>query len=236
MIKAYVDIDSLFDLRLAVVHRLNPYAATELATNPHYFVRFNDDLWNVSKKVKRNDYKEAYANRNVDDLQNAALTEVLDELENICRVDAMQSMFKNAEEVNVLTINTYPIKLNEEQQQELAGHFVWHSSFGEVKMISLAPGFVLPELLKEQTHSVIYNLDEWVNIHFKDIQLGQLTGVSFLAPPMFQKEPELEKVISIIEGTKRAWQPFFFYNPMPIGKFCMSLPEDAQVRKKRRRK
>lgn len=236
MIKAYVDIDSLFDLRLAVVHRLNPAAATELSTNPQYFVRFNDELWKISRKVKQAEYLEAYAKRNVDDLQNAVLTEVLDELENICRVDAMQNMFRNEAENNILTINTYPIKLTDEQQQELAGQFAWHSSFGEVKMISLDPAFILPELIKEQTHTVFYDLDAWVNIHFKDVKLGELTGVSVLAPPMFKKVPEIEKIISIIDAAKRAWQPFFFYNPMPIGKFCMSLPEDAVVRKKRRRK
>jgi hypothetical protein len=66
MIKAYVDIDSLFDLRLAVVHRLNPAAATELSTNPQYFVRFNDELWKISRKVKQAEYLEAYAKRNVE--------------------------------------------------------------------------------------------------------------------------------------------------------------------------
>ena len=170
MIKAYVDIDSLFDLRLAVVHRLNPAAATELSTNPQYFVRFNDELWKISRKVKQAEYLEAYAKRNVDDLQNAVLTEVLDELENICRVDAMQNMFRNEQENNILTLNTYPIKLTDEQQQELAAQLAWHSSFGEVKMISLDPAFILPELIKEQTHTVFYDLDAWVNIHFKAAQ------------------------------------------------------------------
>lgn len=76
----YIDFESLYDLRLATVALINPSAAAQMLTMEKYKVRLIDDFSLLDLGIQDHEYRRAYAQRNIDTLLLAPMTELMMQL------------------------------------------------------------------------------------------------------------------------------------------------------------
>lgn len=194
-----VDLDCIFDTRIATVARIDQLAAEDLIRN-HYEKRISDDMTQFTKRITHEQYLEVYAKRDVDTLAMARHTHFLHDVYTL--VDNI-SRARSANPVAIgdikIFVNAYPYVLEEWEKEELvAGLQTYLPDFYQMEIIYMSPAEIDTHWLfaKEIAGYFMYDLNTWVNACLANPdQVQPIPGVGIFPAMLTYDEKVMRDVI-----------------------------------------
>lgn len=194
-----VDLDCIFDTRIAAVAQLDQLAAEDLIRN-HYEKRISDDITKYTNRITQAQFKDAYAKRSVDTLAMARHTQFLHDMYTL--VDNITKA-RTANPVGIgdikIFVNAYPYILEEWEKEELtAGLQTYLPDFYQMEFIYRKPSEMDTQWLyaNDIAGYFTYDLDVWVNACLKDPEhVKSIPGVGIFPVMLTYDEAHMKEVI-----------------------------------------
>ena len=199
----YVELDCLLDTRLGTVARINPDIAEKLLEND-YTKRRSD----VFEGIALAEYKEAYANRDVDTLLRSAPTACLNLFHHLIEGVEKNPGIQPERTKKELIVNCYPYDLTHPEQEELVNCIaVWIQNLIPVSLIHRKMEDCSPAFFKGvYSQLLMYNFSQWMEYHAPSFENYKMPTVTCFTPQVFiDKNPTDEELDKI---TKESADPF----------------------------
>lgn len=195
--KIYVDIESLLDLRQAILSKLmGPKDLVEFINSDEYNFRNTDNFKNVDM-IK---YEEIYSNMTVDLLQRSTVTFIANTLRtklmNLEKRNALYSETKKPEVV----LNVYPFDLIQAQADTLQNLlFIKLDKKCLVSVINKPVEEVGPFFIKsmEFTACYIYRASRWIEQHTETLNNIKLPDTLLYFPAIYKVEDDTNEIDKI---------------------------------------
>lgn len=194
-----VDLDALLDTRLGVLASLSHEAFAEVIRNPEYAVREDDDLSRFTDKVTREQFLDAWKNRNEECLLSSYITNILHEIKRLTFEVAEVALKEKDPRMSgdcYVDINYYGYKLSKEVTDELCLQVSkWCYPGTTVKAVDIHPAWIrLAYLEQNYTHYFVYSMKAWLAAAVgEDYQGPPAKGVTIVAPALFDLDHADEK-------------------------------------------
>lgn len=181
----YVELDALLDTRLGTLNVMNPKFAEDTVSKPGYFTRVSDDF-SVFCDVTFEDYKAAYAKRDMVTLENSVVTNatfVLNSVVNELNRQRSETPFASTVTVEV---NMWPYRPDSETRFELENAIASLLPMDiAVRSIDLPiDQLTLTHVARSYSGMLIYNFAEWMQLHVEEFKTVTIPGVTVLAPKL----------------------------------------------------
>ncbi|AXH70758.1 hypothetical protein [Vibrio phage BONAISHI] len=222
----FVDIDCLFDTRIAILSELYPDLIAEFINSDWYRTRLNDEFWEYDERIDKDAYLERWNNRNTEVLFNSVMTSVVTELRK--QTAELIGLFSQMEEDNPIhiTVNSYPYTLSDNLKELLTHQLVMTTMADEVTIRSYLPDMVTPEIVRAYGTFITYDLDLWLNIHHEGLIKHPLFATKFAVPLVLKQLPEKPTdVPKIIDEVRSKFAGVMDYQPQPLEVFSFAFPE-----------
>lgn len=162
----YIDIDSLFDVRMVILKWIAPHVAYDVVQDKSYFTRVKD-IFKTSYITLTYDHIEPfYKKRNKAFLKQALPTHIYSLLE----MDVLRHRMDNTNgkglEPYKFLINTYPYNLNKEERENIKRVLISSTAtLCEFEFIYKEPRYLTPAYLNNEgvERMVIRDLYSWIN-------------------------------------------------------------------------
>ncbi len=179
-----IPLDILLDTRMGTIGKMNLELAGKLNTHA-YRNRQNDDFEGIS----REEFKAAYAKRDVETLQHSLVTAFPPVLRRIVQEMALGDGTEFHPEMPRIYINTWPYQLAEEELTELGLIMasILNTPFVEIELINksleeLTPEYCL-DMFKFMAMYLEYNA--WLDLHRFALHKNSMEHVVLFAPAMY---------------------------------------------------
>ena len=229
----YVDLDSLFDTRLATIHQFGLEKVAEVLSNG-YFSRISDEFEGIDTET----FQKAYQKRNALTLKNALITPVVELISQFAKqtlVALVSSPFRRQPKVSV---NVYPYEIPEEAISSIiAGLRSVTNKLLDIEVISLSPEEVTPAFIKQNFVMVVmYDYVKWLDIHSENKNLlnTQCPQVMLIAPRLLKSKEVLRQVRldTAIDALEKHTSIFINLMLYPVQTFCVNMDRMKETVKK----
>lgn len=220
----YVDLDSLFDTRLAVLHNLGIKGLDRVITS-QYYDRTYDEFEGIETEI----FKEAYEKRNLDTLVNALITPVARHLYQFGRQTLIALVASPYRRQPKVVVNIHPYVLSPESE-----HFIINGvravtkNIMDVELISVPLESLTPSYVKQNyVQMVMYAYWEWLECHAANGLLAetQCPEVTLIGPQLVKsKKAALElKGVDVFATIESYTSLFIKLTLSPVSLFCVDL-------------
>lgn len=226
-----VDLDSLFDTRMATITRMGE-ASLKAALDGGYYRRTTDTF----KGVDLVHYKELYAKRDAVTLAHAIVTPVAMLMKDFAAHTLKNIINSPYHYRPKIMLNMYPYVLTEEAQRVIiAGVRSATMRMADVEMVSYAPMVLTPAFVKRNLSVLIlYHYDEWLDVHAKSEawRTVQCPDVTFFGPMVsFKQAPTLHGATQ--DDPFYAWEelskPFIGLKLLPSEIFSLTVKVEKKT-------
>lgn len=203
-----VELDALLDTRLATISRIHSDSAVQLLTDDRYYERVIDDfepMVGITKEAFRN----AYAKRDVETLEQSRLTEIPLLLNDLVKRMEQESTTTPFVESLRVEVNIWPYVMSDEERDELALSVMNFTGIvTPVSTVNFRPEELTPQMIKARySGMILYNLRDWIRPHMETFKRFMMPRVTVLAPALFYDQvPTREDIAG--EGMKAELDPF----------------------------
>lgn len=218
-----VELDALLDTRIATISRIHPESAVALLHDPRYYERVIDDfepLVGITKEA----FRQAYAQRDVEILEQSRLTELPLMLNEIIKRMEQESDTTPFVESVTVDVNIWPYELSDEERDEIAVAMMAHvGNQTLVNTVRLPPEQLTPPYIKQRySGMILYNFRDWMQPHMETFKKFLMPRVTVLAPALFYDQvPTRDDIAS--EGMKEDLNPFTLSEIAFVELFNLSL-------------
>ena len=207
--KIFVDIDSLFDLRQAVLFTIHndPNELADFLLSEEYNFRARDNF----SIVDNNLFKETYKNRTLDLLPASTITYILIALKSKLANLEKRNTFYNEKKFPEILLNVYPFNLSKEQIEYIQNLlYIKLETNTLVTIINIPPEEVTPYFIKNNgiITCFIYDFTSWMNKHMSALEKNKLTDTLIYFPAISSEELTAEVQTKI---TKLGFKDIFSY-------------------------
>jgi hypothetical protein len=187
-----VDLDSIFDTRLATL-LLNDQKSAEQSITIDYYRRKDDSFHNTPFEV----FKSLYKNRNTETLKHSVKTLFVNIL-----LDFVKSTYQNSvngfeQKKPKILFNVFPYKLSEEDLTAIRDVFIeLTSGFSLLEFIDMPIEQITPIFLRDRIGAFsLYNYTDWLEIHAANDNLKKVSipAVSLFGPKIHFKKVSVEE-------------------------------------------
>jgi hypothetical protein len=175
----YVSLDELFDTRWGTLNLMGGEAA-EWALTHDYQTRLSDDF----PGIKKDEFKERYAKRNVETLAATMMTSMYKMLNRLADTVAEQMATRPYYKGCKIVVNCYPYQLSPEVEEEI-WKVVRIRTLDQlpVKLVNYPISELTPSRCKKEFGVLImYNPQEWFNTHMPALERNPMPEVIMLSP------------------------------------------------------
>ena len=198
--KIYVDLESLLDIRQAILYTLYPdqdKLMTYLDSEEYNFRQ--TDTFSI---VNSADYDVAYKSRSTDLLPYSTITHTLISLKTKLANLEKRNIYYGETKTPEIVLNIYPFTLTTEQTEQIQNLlFVKLETNTLVTVVSISPLELSPYFIKNGSFTAcfIYNFSEWMNFHSKSLEDNKLTDTILYFPAIYVSydEKEQEKIVKL---------------------------------------
>ena len=206
--KIYVDIESLLDVRQAILSKLmDPVKLAEFVVSDEYSFRKTD----IFKNVDMVEYEKIYKDMTVDLLQRTTVTFIVNTIKtkllNLQKRNTYYGETKNPE----VLLNVYPFKLSQEQADIIQNLlFIKLGSSCLVTLIDKPIEEISPFFIKslDITACYIYNASKWIEKHTDALNNIKLQDTLLYFPAIYKVEDDTNEIAKI---TKLGFKDIFGY-------------------------
>lgn len=228
----YVDLDALFDTRLATLFQIRPeLAESVLASN--YFHRVHDEFEGVESTV----FQEAYQKRDTATLKQAILTPVSRLINTFIRDTLLALMNSPYRRQPKVVVNLYPYQLSPESEAVLIeGLISMTGKMADIELIRVPYDEISPQYVKANyVQMVMYNYWDWlesqaVNKNWVDHQCPEVA----LFGPQLVKSKEAAKTLEgqpVFSSFEAGVGLFVKLVLLPVQMFCADLDRYAKTQR-----
>lgn len=180
----YLDLDTILDTRLGTLAMLGEKHAVAALDSGRYHKRMNDEFDGVS----REEFRDAYAKRNIDTLKLSVLTNVVFFLRRLIKDSLLSSVIHQRTEKMCFTVNVYPYDFSD---PDLVGMLIacirFHTySTSSVRIVSIPDEELTPEFCLQNYQIMIrYEWVKWVDKHRSFFEKKGVPTLSLVVPELF---------------------------------------------------
>lgn len=190
----YLPLDAILDTRMGTLAKMGTEHAVRVLNTGKYHNRVSD----IFEGVNKEDFREAYANRDIVTLKLSVVTNLVYFLRRIIKDSLISSVINQKVEKICFTVNVYPYDFEDVDLVEmLVGCIRFHTySTATVKIISVPEKELTPEFCGRNFQIMImYDWVNWVDKHRKFFETKGIPGTSLVVPEMFfDEEPTQEDI------------------------------------------
>lgn len=194
--KIYLDIESLLDIRQAILSKLmNIKDLVEYINSDEYNFRKTDIF-----PIDMSSYKSINDKHEIDLLERSTVTFILNAVRSKLENLEKRNSFYGETKIPEVLLNIYPFNLNEKQIDILQNLlFVKLDSKCIITVINKPISELTPYFIKSLDIIVcyIYNFTEWLNKHTDALSVTKIPDTMFYFPSIYKLEDtnnELEKI------------------------------------------
>lgn len=178
----YLEIDSLFDTRLATLQAIDAQKAEALLMSG-YYNRERDDFPGFDV----NEFRERYKQRDIKTLMNSKMTSLLYHLKGNISSYLVQNTMEGIDPEVQIILNVYPYKLTKEIEDEFVKCLKIRSGgMVEIKVINAPTSSLHPEWLKDNVVAFYcYDWSDWLDKQQTELMKSRLDDVVLMAPKIF---------------------------------------------------
>lgn len=228
----YIDLDTLFDTRLATLYE-NLTEVDFKKELKKYYTRIDDDFYPW--------FKDKYDNRNKNILANSSLTKIIDLVKEFIKVTYESSRFTPFQFKPKIHLNIYPYELLEEEINVLiAGLVTITNEICDIEIINksfkdLNPGYV------KSTYSVMYmyHYRDWLDENITNNKFEKITchEITLIGPALLYCDNEKKKLLidknqikdDVISFLETDLAKIIKIKLIPINNFCIGFELDKLV-------
>ena len=190
--KIYIDIDSIFDLRMSVLASIYPQVAKDLLRDNDYWHR-ETDLWSLvtAGRVSEAAFKAAYDKRNNATLQSSVMTGIIGPLVKLIADNEMALADGRPNREIALEVNLWPFTFDDEEMEAFVQLFNYRLGFEpRITFVSRSPSMVTPQwLLDNFAAAFMYDFNGWIKIHLANLVNRRSQGFNLVVPRLFEQDP-----------------------------------------------
>jgi len=216
----YIDLDTVFDTRLAVVKAISKDVFKEMLTGDYYDERLYDEFGFISNKL----FNSFYKHRNNIILKHSYISKAVDILGMEIDILTGKKIESGTSSALFLDINTYPYILNEADENRIRNALSLYCMLEAVTInfIRVSPYDIDMVYIGNRFGVVfMYSGSQWLDYHmairklsFSDVKLYVPALLS--KPVIFKKKEDLEKVF---ESRDAILNPFMNITSLPLDSF-----------------
>lgn len=189
--KIYIDMDSLFDTRMATLAALDAEAATKLLQSDEYWARETNQWYRLTRgKVSDEAFNTAYAKRDNQTLQRSVITGIIAPLLKVLTLNEQARLAGVHNKEITLEINLHPYTLTFEEL-ELLPKLIIHRlgiapriTFCSVPVEELTAGY----LVANYAGAFMYDFNGWIKLHLADLIKSRNPDFTLVVPKLFEKD------------------------------------------------
>lgn len=220
----YIDLDSLFDTRMATLLKLG---ADKIEKNiPHgYYERHADSFIDVADE----DFAKAYQARDEETLRLAVITPVMGHVCDFIRRTNVATTTTPFERDPKVIINTYPYQLSDVMISSIVeGVKIVTKGSADIEAQSLSFEALTPSYIKKNfVQMVMYHYAHWAEVNLaNESLLKEQCSMVQLVGPMLMKSKEAVKEMSgvnVYAATQNYFRPFINLTLFPVNFFCADM-------------
>lgn len=208
-IKIYTDIESLLDIRQAILHFSvdNTEELVNFINSNEYNFR-EKDQFSIADQSK---YIEINSNKNTDLLPYSTITYITHTIKNkLLNVEKRNSYYGTTSS-SELVVNTYPFTLTDNQIYQLQNLlFVKLKTNNTISIIYMKPEELTPYFISTNNiiSCFIYDFSNWLNYHLSSIEKNKILDCLLYFPSLKQKDVDKSELTEI---TKSGFKDPFSY-------------------------
>lgn len=171
-----VDLDALFDTRLATLEFIDPWLAINALKNG-YLDRVSDDFEFCPIAL----FKQVYDKRDLNILENSMLTDVV-----LIVLDFLKTAIKQRTDVN-LYINIYPYDIDPQASGELLLPF-YKAIDGQANIHVVKLNYKelsIKECKEHFSYLIKYDYIDWLKYHSKELVKNPMREITLVAPRLY---------------------------------------------------
>jgi hypothetical protein len=179
-----VDLDSLFDTRLAILDMLDPLLAAHALQNG-YLDREDNNFEHCPLEL----FEQVYAKRNEEILGNSRMTQIKNIVIEFIKEANKQYKTSKTQAYPSVYINVWPYKISADASGELLAPF--HKAVDgkvNIHLINMPPEDITPEVCKERfSHMIMYDYMTWLLKQGQSgaLQRNPMNEVTLIAPRLY---------------------------------------------------
>jgi hypothetical protein len=228
--RIYIDLDSLMDTRLPILHELDP----EFVEGPlleKYRSRISDDWSMLGSKVTREEWVKAWQGRGYRHLAQSARTCVVEILwESVLGINwALDSDAGSTKKVNI-DINFWPYECNADERRVIVDAVAsMLPSYVKVDAIFNPVTFMHPKTVTGQWDLMyIYDLFGWLRQFANDFEEVYMLNTTVVTPELISmyatptpEELKLVKETPAFRVLEASWQGRMKLRCLPVEEWCV---------------
>jgi hypothetical protein len=190
----YLDLDAIIDTRLGTLAKIDPQYAVAALDSGRYHKRMIDDFDGVTKE----EFREAYAKRDLDTLRMSVLSNVVFFLRRLVKDSLVSAVIHQRVEKMCFTVNVWPYNFDDPGLVDmLIGCIRFHTySTSSVRIVSIPDEELTPEYCSKNFQIMIrYNWIDWMNKHKAYFEKKGIPGVVLVVPEIFYETVPTEEDI-----------------------------------------
>jgi hypothetical protein len=224
MASIYIDFDSLFDTRIALIESIDKKAARTIVQKEKYFTRPDDKFWLLDPRLTEQKFTKAWGKRGeVTDRSLLMMTMMPFKLYQEQQDKALDRANGIVVEDDKLIINSYPYALSKPEKDFMAQELMAMTQIKEILFINQLPDTITPTQIAKWglRLMIVYDFDLWLNLHYKELANNSIFNVQVVTPLLLKGSALMGTTISgLVEKAKKELGPFLNYEPQPISEFC----------------
>lgn len=189
--KIYIDLDSIFDTRMATISAIYPAVATALLKDDAYWFR-ESDHWDklTGGKISTETFNARYAKRNNATLQASVMTNIFTVLIKMIGENeiAMNDGRPNSE--IAIDVNLWPYTFDDLEMDMFIGLFHYRLKFEpRITFMSRKPESVTPKFLTDNyAMAFMYDFNSWIKLQLSNLVLKRTQGFNLIVPRLFEHD------------------------------------------------
>jgi hypothetical protein len=188
-----VDLDSIFDTRLATLFLHDQKSAEQSISTIDYYRRKDDSFHNTPFEV----FKTLYKDRNIETLKHSIKTPFVSFLLDFVKGTYQNSVNGFEQKKPKILFNIFPYKISEEDLTAIRDVFIGLTSgFSLLEFIDLPIEQITPIFLRDRIGAFsLYNYTDWLEIHAANDNLKKVSipAVSLFGPKLHFKKVSVEE-------------------------------------------
>ena len=190
--RIYIDLDSLFDTRLAILSRINPEVIPFISRNDYYRKRERDNWGEMTQDLISDAVFEEHWNaRDRSVLVESRITGIFMVLATIANGHMRAVSEGVVENQAKLFVNCYPYLLTDEEQMELSDLIRMQIGLDiEIEFDYMRYEEITPEWFHLNASAIVmYEFHKWIKDYSEALSNRPLKSLTFIAPKLFEKDP-----------------------------------------------
>ncbi len=186
-----VDLDALFDTRIATIAGLNPETGIKLIANDRYRKRTNANWTDITNgAITTEAFNEAYRNRDKETLTRATITKMPEIIGEFTKSLQWRGIVKIDVDKVSIKVNTWPYKFTSDEKRVLRDCMAQYTSAtATIEFVHVSLQDMIPSRLDELADIwITYEYNDWIAMHQDNLLRYRIPMMTILVPQVMYNE------------------------------------------------